>query len=212
VLTIIDLTRRLTSRSLSYPGTHVALTTTRIDLGTPDARLTYLSHLDLHAGTHIDAPLHFVPGADGVLDLGIPVLPAVVIRTEEESIPASVLPATPLDGRAVLFHTGWSHDLESGAYYQRFPHISPELANALVARGAALVGLDTPSADSPDASPQYPVHRILLRAGIPIVEGLCNLDAVELIKTAWYFAVFPLAIDEVEGAPARAVALLPSAA
>jgi arylformamidase len=207
---IIDLTRALTDHSLSYPGDRAALETVRVDLGARDARLTHLSFFDLHAGTHVDAPLHFVPGGRDVKDLGIPVRPGLLIRTREQSIPASALPDAPLDGRAVLFDTGWERDLSSAAYFDRFPFISARLAQALVERGAGIVGIDTPSADSQDAAPDYPTHRTLLTAGIPIVEGLTHLDALASIRGDWLFAIFPLPVDGMEGAPVRAVALVPT--
>jgi kynurenine formamidase len=210
VFEIIDLTRRLSIDSLSYPGDRTALELVEVDVGAPDARMTHLSHLDLHAGTHIDAPLHFVPGGSSVADLGIIIRPALVIRTRGQSIPAEALPDVPLAGCAVLLDSGWGRELSSKAYHDRFAFVSPKLAAAIVDRGVAIVGIDTPSVDSANAAPAYPAHRILLGAGVPIVEGLCNLEALSEIAEDWYFAVFPLSIDGVEGAPARAVALVPT--
>jgi kynurenine formamidase len=205
---IIDLTRTLTERSLSYPGTATAVRPVQVDIGAPGARLTQLSFFDLHAGTHIDAPLHFVPGGTDVASLGILLFPGIVVRAQTRSIPAEILGNLPIEGRAVLFDTGWQHDLASPSYHTDFAFISAPLAQALVERGATLVGIDTPSVDAADAAPDYTAHRTLLNAGIPIVEGLCHLDRLADPQAAWDFAVFPLALAGVEGAPARAVALL----
>ena len=163
-------------------------------------------HLYSHAGTHMDAPLHFVPGGSDIADLGIPFYPAIVVRTRERSIPADALPAASLDGCAVLFDTGWAVDPESRAYFEGYSAISPELARELVARGAALVGIDTPSADPLDPALGCPSHRILLGAGVPIVEGLCNLGAVPNTPGALWFGCFPLKLEGVDGSPVRAVA------
>jgi len=79
-------------------------------------------------------------------------------------------------------------------------------SSELVARGAALVGIDTPSADPLDPVLGCPSHRILLGAGIPIVEGLCNLGAVPNTPGSLWFGCFPLKFEGVDGSPVRAVA------
>ena len=76
----------------------------------------------------------------------------------------------------------------------------------LIERGAKLVGLDTPSPD-PVAPMGFPVHRALLRAGIPIVEGLWNLGRLAEMERPCWFSAFPLAIEGIEGCPVRAVAI-----
>jgi len=206
MLTIIDLTRRLTARSLSYPGDRLGVEIRTVDAGDPDVHVTHLAYLDMHLGTHMDAPLHFVRGASDITDLGTPLRPAVVVRSRERSIPARVLPAIPLEGRAVLFDTGWVVDPESRAYFEGYSAISPELARELVARGAALVGIDTPSADPLDPALGCPSHRILLGAGIPIVEGLCNLSELPDTPGIVWFAAFAMKLEGVDGSPVRAVA------
>ncbi|MCX6094056.1 MAG: cyclase family protein, partial [Candidatus Bipolaricaulota bacterium] len=173
MFSIVDLTRQLTRRSLSYPGDQIGVTATTVDVGHPEVRVTHLTHLDMHLGTHMDAPLHFIPGGPDIAALGLALRPAVVVRTRERTIPAHVLPETPLKGLAVLFDTGWTVGPESPAYYEGYPHLSTVLAETLVSRGVGLVGIDTPSVDANAPANDFPVHRILLGAGIPIVEGLC---------------------------------------
>jgi arylformamidase len=208
VFEIIDLTRRLTKQTLQFPGDQPGLVAEAVDLGRPDAHLTHVSHLDLHLGTHIDAPLHFVPGAADVAALDLALYPAVVVDTREHEVSPGVLPAQSLRGCAVLFSTGWTIDAESPAYFAGFPHLSPKTAAELVDRGAALVGIDTPSVDPNDPTSRYPAHRILLGAGIPIVEGLCNLDRLPDGLDAFQFACFPLKLEGLDGSPVRAVAFL----
>ncbi len=202
----IDLTRRLTPKSLSYPGDCVGLDIRTGDASDPDVHVTHLAHLDMHLGTHMDAPIHFVPGASDIVDLGVPFHPAIVIRSREHSIPSEVLPGIPLDGRAVLFDTGWEAELDASAYFESYSYLSPELARDLVARGAALIGIDTPSVDPIDSDLECPSHRILLGAGIPIVEGLCNLRALPNGSGSLWFGAFPLKLEGADGSPVRAVA------
>ena len=204
---IVDLTRRLTHRTLEFPGELPGLVTVRVDLGVEDVQLTHIAHFDLHLGTHIDAPLHFIPGGADVASLELALLPAVVIRTRERRIRPTALPAEPLEGFAVLFDTGWTIDAESPAYFEGFPHLSPEIGAELVNRGVALVGIDSPSVDPADSVMKCAAHRALLSAGIPIVEGLCNLDRIPREVGPLWFAAFPLKIDGAEGSPVRAAVL-----
>ena len=208
MFTLIDLTRRLTAGSLSYPGDRVGVDVRTVDVGDPDVQVTHLAHLDMHVGTHMDAPLHFVPGASDIVGLGIPFRQAIVIRAHERSISARALPPTELDGCAVLFDTGWTADPESRAYFEGYSHISPELARALVSRGVALVGIDTPSADPIAPALKCPSHRILLGAGIPIVEGLCNMSTLPDAPGIVWFGAFALKLEGVDGSPVRAVAFV----
>ena len=113
MFTIVDLTRQLTHRSLSYPGDRVGVAVTMVDVGDPEVRLTHLTHLDMHLGTHIDAPLHFIPGALDVVALGLALRPGLVVRTRDRTIPASVLTQTSLKGRAVMLDNGWTVGPES---------------------------------------------------------------------------------------------------
>jgi len=210
MFTIVDLTRKLTRGSLSYPGDQIGVVASAVDGGDPEARVTQLSRLDMHLGTHMDAPLHFIPGGSDIAALGLTAWPGVVIRTREHIVLESALPRTSLEGCAVLFDTGWTASLESPAYYEGFPYLSTELAEALVSRGATMVGVDTPSVDAVDSAPCYPAHRALLGAGILIVEGLCNLDRLPGRAGAFWFAAFSLKIEGADGSPVRAVALLPA--
>ncbi|MDD5646238.1 MAG: cyclase family protein [Candidatus Bipolaricaulis sp.] len=204
---IVDLTRRLSDRTLQFPGDERGLVMQRIDLGVPDVQLTHIAHFDLHLGTHIDAPLHFIPGGADVASLELALLPAVVIRTRERRIRPTALPAEPLEGFAVLFDTGWTIDAESRAYFEGFPYLSLETAAELVDRGAAVVGIDSPSVDRVDADLSSPAHRVLLGAGVPIVEGLCDLDRIPREVGPLWFAAFPLKIGGAEGSPVRAAVL-----
>ncbi len=208
--TLIDLTRTLTARVLSYPGDRLAVALGRADPADPGSRVSWLAHLDLHAGTHMDAPRHFVPGGADIASLPLQLLPALVVRCRPQRIPLEALPAGTLRGCAVLFDTGWRHGAETPAYFQGFPHLDEDTARELVARGAALVGIDTPSVDPADAAGDYPAHRVLLEAGVLIVEGLWGLDRMPDERGRAQFAVFPIKLGEADGAPARAVALVES--
>jgi len=204
---LIDLTRPLSPETLSYPGSSKALGIAQIDMGDPECMVSQLTHLDLHAGTHMDAPLHFAPGGKGLLDLGLQLLPVVIVRVQGAEIGANQIPSE-IAGSAVLFDCRWPHETSDPNYFLEYPTLTESAAQALIDRQAALAGFDTPSPD-PVSPPDYRTHRMLLRAGIPIVEGLTNLSTLPDDGQGIWFAAFPLAVAGVEGASVRAVVLQP---
>ena len=205
---LIDLTQTLTAESLSYPGDSPGLKLKSIDTGLPAMHLSQIVSFDPHCGTHIDAPLHFMPGGKDVSDLPLGVLPAEVIKCAGPVITSAMLPSRGLQGKAVLFSTGWASRMGTAAYFDGYPALTKDAANHLVEAGIALVGIDTPSVDPANAHPEYPAHRALLGAGIPIVEGLCGLAQLIDEPGPIRFAAFPLKVRGLEGSPVRAVAIL----
>ncbi|MCK5247570.1 cyclase family protein, partial [Candidatus Bipolaricaulota bacterium] len=209
IMQIIDLSLKMKNGSLSYPGTAPGIVLEQVDIGFPGCTVSRFTHFDVHCGTHFDAPFHFVPGADDVAVTPL-ILPEIVfISTSESPLSLDVLKSAPsLEGKAILFSTGWEDRAGTKEFFEGFPVLSEALAKHLVAQNAALVGLDSPSVDV--SVGDYPVHRLLLGAGIPIVEGLVNLRSLlphlEAGKTVRLTA-FPLRIQGLEGSPVRAVAL-----
>ncbi|MBC7922680.1 MAG: cyclase family protein, partial [Ferruginibacter sp.] len=82
-----------------------------------------------------------------------------------------------LAGKAVLVHTGWDRHWRTDAYFTDHPYLTQDAAEFLVAARARLVGIDSHNIDD-TVGRSRPVHTILLRHDIPIVEHLCNLAAL----------------------------------
>jgi arylformamidase len=209
---IIDLTLELKDGSLSYPGTAAGVELEQLRPPASGSVLTRFAHLDAHCGTHLDAPLHFVPEAADVATLPLMFPEIVVIPAPEGPIPVTILPPrSEWSGRAVLFSTGWERFAGTKRFFAGFPYLETELAQQLIDGDVALVGLDSPSVDG--TSGDYPVHRMLLSAGIPIIEGLTNLT---ILRSALHsgerarLAAFPLRVRGLEGSVIRAVAIVES--
>ncbi|HTN73304.1 MAG TPA: cyclase family protein, partial [Methylomirabilota bacterium] len=100
-------------------------------------------HSSAHAGTHVDAPFHFVPDGPTIesLPLEIFIGPARVCAIE----PGSRITATDVTGAAlqgetrVLFKTRNSSLLQKGEYDPSFASFSVDGAKALVDLGVRLV-------------------------------------------------------------------------
>jgi len=161
-------------------------------------------HSSAHAGTHVDAPFHFVPDGPTIesLPLEIFIGPARVCAIE----PGSRITATDVTGAAlqgetrVLFKTRNSSLLQKGEYDPSFASFSVDGAKALVDLGVRLVGLDYLSAAAADE--QVPVHRAFLDHGVVLLEGI-DLSAVP--PGRYELICFPVKIAGSDGAPCRAV-------
>ncbi len=189
--------------------------------------------LSEHAGTHMDAPVHFAQGQAGIE--GIPVErlmgPAVVIdvraavagdrdyRLSLEDIQRwEAKHGTIPSGAVVMMLTGW------GAYWKdreryfgtatpnlaatlHFPGFSKEVAEFLVAeRHIHGVGIDTPSIDY-GGSQDFVVHRILSVAGLYGLENVARLE--EVPPSGATIVALPMKIAGGTGAPVRIIAILP---
>lgn len=156
-----------------------------------------------HTGTHIDAPLHYVPGGPS-LDAWDPeatVGPARVVLVEGDAITAEALEAVdPQRGERLLFRTSNSERCWCGACFRkRFVAVTPDGARALADRGVRTVGIDYLSI-GPYGEAGDETHRILLGAGIWVIEGL-NLAGVE--PGTCELICLPLKIRGGDGGPAR---------
>jgi arylformamidase len=160
-----------------------------------------------HTGTHVDAPLHFIPGGRSVeaLDLNVLVGPARVVQAlEAEVIDASLLESLDLPAGAarLLFHTRNSRFWANGEPGFREDYVALDASGAqwIVDHGVRLVGVDYLSVAlfNDTVAP----HRILLEAGVIPVEGL-NLTGIE--PGEYQLACLPLKVGGGDGAPCRAV-------
>jgi kynurenine formamidase len=216
-MTLVDLSHPITDGLVTYPGLPAVSVGTHLSRET--SRERYAPGTEFHigcismvgnTGTYLDTPFHrFADGWDlAALDLATIVdVPGVVLDGESEG-PTDVgaLAGHDVAGRAVLVRTGWDRHFGTDAYGDsRHPHISTALAEALVAGGAALVGIDSVNVDG-TATGERPVHTIVLRAGIPIVEHLRGLDV--LGDRSFRFTAVPAPVVGMGTFPVRAYARL----
>ena len=160
-----------------------------------------------HTGTHVDAPLHFIPDGRSVeaLDLNVLVGPALVVEAlAAEVIDAGLLASLdlPAETTRLLFHTRNSGYWASGEPGFREDYVALDASGAqwIVDHGFRLLGVDylSVAAFTDTVTP----HRILLGAGVIAVEGL-NLTGIE--SGEYHLACLPLKVGGSDGGPCRAV-------
>ena len=169
-----------------------------------DSATVSVLSLGSHTGTHVDAPSHFLDGADGVEKLSLDALvgPAYVAEFSGDShITAAdiVSLAVPADCRRLLFKTRNSSLWNDPDFHTDFIALAPDGARALTERGMQLVGIDYLSIERFHARP-HEVHQTLLASGIVILEGL---DLRQVTAGHYFLVCAPLNVVGAEGAPAR---------
>lgn len=205
---IIDISVPLSPSLPVWPGDPQIVLERYRALSRGDASNDSRFACSVHAGTHVDAPLHFIENGTTVEQLALDILmgPATVIELPEVNvITPDLLEARklPPEAERLLFKTKNSDLwLDTGHEFNPdFVALSPESADWMVARGIKLVGIDYLSIQMfNDAEPL--THRILLEAGIIILEGL-NLREVN--PGVYQLICLPLKLAGSEGAPARAI-------
>ncbi|MGH7068647.1 MAG: cyclase family protein [Acetobacteraceae bacterium] len=175
-----------------------------------------------HAGTHIDAPVHFDerPGA-----LSIDEMPLSDFFTEAVCLDLSAKPlksdvgiddlqraeaeaGTPIHpGDTVLLHMDF-HRRAAGTdvYLTDFPGLTKASATWLGRKRIKMFGVEAVSPGRPGRN-NFEVHHVCRDMGFTHIEGLVNLDQL-VGKGRFRFIGFPLKIRGGTGSPIRAVAWL----
>ena len=164
--------------------------------------------MDVHTGTHVEAPLHFLEGGATIDTVPIErfVGEARVVKVDGEAVTAAALEALGLeaDPPRLLIRTANSDRWAKGwgPFDRAYVALTADASQWLVDRGFELVGLDHLSIQRFEDGPE--THRILMRAGVTILEGL-NLAGVE--PGIYTLVCAPIRLAGTEAAPARALLL-----
>jgi arylformamidase len=205
---IIDITAPLTDSLPVWPGDpSPEIQISRIESDEGIIHITSLK-FGAHTGTHVDAPLHFLPEGGGVADLDLRSLigPALVVDVGDVSIiDHEVLDRVVGDRVAdrLLFRSARNRgELAHTKFFEEYTALSPDGARWVVSRGIRLVGIDYLSV-GPFKGGNGDTHRTLLGRHVVIVEGL-ELGNVE--PGEYVLVCLPLKLPY-DGAPCRAVLL-----
>jgi arylformamidase len=202
----IDISLPLRNAMVAWPGDAPFERTSTLAIANGDeCNLSQIS-TTAHIGTHMDAPRHYL--ADGA---GIETMPiaasigrarVIEIRDPDVIRTSELEPHHLVKGERVLFKTSNSANCWKTDHFQRkYVYIPPDTAHYLAERGVQTVGIDYLSVGGFESGGAE-THRILLQAGIWIIEGLF-LEHVE--PGDYELVCLPLKIIGGDGAPARAV-------
>jgi arylformamidase len=203
---IFDVTVAISEKMPIYAGDPPALVESAKQLSAGESSNVSRLAFGAHTGTHVDAPNHFIDGSRRVdqLDLNKLIGQCRVVRVPDEVQTIDPEHIGDIEGiERVLFKTKNSAYWNESGFHSDFAHLSPAAADALVAGGVKLVGIDYLSIER-FHSGDHAVHKAFLSKEIVILEGL-DLRAVE--PGDYELICLPLKYvgGEGDGAPARAV-------
>lgn len=161
-----------------------------------------------NTGTYLDSPFHrFADGKDlSELSLEqLAYLEGVLIHIPQSNgriIDEHWFAGLDVRGKSVLIHTGWARHWKTDQYFEGHPYLTEAAAQTLKAGGVTLVGIDTYNIDD-ITDGRRPVHTVLLGADIPIVEHMCNLEAIPADRPFQFYAV-PVKVKAFGTFPVRA--------
>jgi arylformamidase len=181
--------------------------------------------MSLHTGCHVESALHCIENGESIdqvdlervigsaviLDL-TPVAERALIDVSDLERARKLLVAqneTIQIGDILLLRTDWAQRaIGTPVYFPQSPGLTESAARWLVDQRPKCIGCDffeEPAAREPGwTADQFVVHRTILSAGIPLVEGLVNL--VELPSRCQFCAPF-YRFAGIDSALARAFAI-----
>jgi arylformamidase len=199
---LYDISREIAASSVVYPGDASANVSPICEIG--EAAPCHIMNLGLstHYLTHVDVPAHFIKGGASLDDIALSRFtgPAVVVEAGGSVITAADVPVVPPDVN-VLFKTRNSDQPTEAPFREDHVYLAEDAARALSDAGVNLVGIDYISIDR-FGDENYPAHRLLLGAGILILEGL---DLTGVNPGRYRLCAFPLRVASGDGSPVRAV-------
>jgi len=210
---IIDLSHTLSSSISVYPGSeHPVIKNTAL-LEQKGYREKDLA-VSTHHGTHIDLPCHLL--SEGLHTGNAPperFYGKGMVMDFRSFDPGVIIHVDILQHRKaeisnisfLLLLTGMDRYWKTPAYTGKYPVLGKEAAEYLAQFHLKGIGIDTLSVD-PVGDPELPVHKTLLSANIIIIENLTGLE--KLLGKEFIFCCFPLKIEEGDGSPVRACAIM----
>jgi arylformamidase len=174
-------------------------------------------HMRLHAGSHVDAPEHFVKGGKQIHELPLETFygPAVIADVRHR-MPGGGITAPDLDkaagthlqpGERLLLRTDCNVDYDGSMEWQkRSPYLTDDAIDWCLERRTVIVGFDMyHGADAPDSSVVFNTSLRFQKAGVVTMPYLKNLGAIS--KKRVTLIALPLKMIGVEASPIRAVVL-----
>ena len=158
----------------------------------------------MHTGTHVDAPLHFVPEGKTIdqipLDRLLRSCRVLDLTSVRGGIEVQDLQQWSIKGGEFIILKTRNSLQTRREFDPEFVYVTGEAAEYLVNVGIDGVGIDALGIER--SQPDHRTHRLLLSHGILIIEGL---QLAEVPPGEYMMSALPLAVPGAEAAPARVV-------
>ncbi|MGE5557638.1 MAG: cyclase family protein [Bacillota bacterium] len=200
-----DVTLELSPETVVYPGDAEVCIREVQRISRGDTCNVSAITLSSHAGTHMDAPRHFVENGQTVdelpLDYFLGKARVVCIDKKGALTAADLARISPQKNERLLLKTGNSALLSEKKFVTSYTYLEPCAARLLADAGIRTLGFDYLSVEKYGAA-EPEVHRILLGSGIVIIEGLVLQD---VSPGEYELTALPLRLAGCDGSPVRAV-------
>lgn len=206
---IIDLTQNINEIMPVYPGTDrpsITNATTIENEGFAEKLIKMYSH----TGTHIDAPAHMLQNGSTLDNFNVDkfIGKAIIIDCEVQKITKNLIMSN-IEQKGnidfIILNTGWSSKWGIDDYFYNFPILEADASSYISQLGLKGIGLDCISIDAV-GSDKMENHIKIFNSNMIIIENLCNLD--QLVNKEFIFSSLPLKIENSDGSPTRAIAIL----
>jgi kynurenine formamidase len=172
--------------------------------------------MNVHTGTHLDAPYHFFPEGAKIDEIPLEKFQGKAILIDLRTIlkPKEGITVSHLNkysslikpGDIAVFNTGWGKKRAlTSEYYHDWPYLTAEGAQWLLSKEVKGVGTDGMSMGGWFEGTGRPCHEILLKVGVWLLEEL-NIPDELMRHEACYLMAFPLKLRGFSGSPVRAIA------
>ena len=225
---MIDLSREIYHRTQSHPSHPPVVMTVwndhsekKVAGGTTFTSKALSITFSDHAGTHVDAPVHFDPRPEALSIDQVPLerfyTSAICLNLSQVSIKHAItVPEmeTALEasgeeirqGDTVLLYMATNERLlGKPGYLHDFPGLALESVHWLADRGIGMFGVEAIS-PAPEGELNFQAHMACAERGITHMECLANLDKL-VGRGRFRFVGFPLKIRGGTASPIRAVAI-----
>ena len=213
----IDLSHIITNGMVTYPGLPAPVIGTHLSREAAEeiyepGTTFQIGQIEIctNTGTYLDVPFHRYADGHDLTGLSLDRVAGVdavcLDRRGETEITLTTDELRGCEGKAVLILTGHAGKWGTNGYFSDHPHLTEAAAVALVEARVACVGIDTFNIDD-TVGKARPVHTVLLRQEIPIVEHMTNLD--QLPASGFTFTAVPPKIEGAGTFTVRAFATLP---
>lgn len=161
--------------------------------------------MNMHTGTHVDAPAHFLKDGKTIEHVSLdslvgPCRVLDVTKVEDKIMPEDLLSHNIEAGERILLKTKNSSFPLTGQFHKEFIYLEQSAAQFLADKKIKTVALDYLGIER--NQPNHETHEILFTHDITIIEGI-RLKDVE--PCSYHLYCLPLALQGTEAAPARAL-------
>jgi arylformamidase len=215
---VLDLSVEVSTETVGPPSTNVKVEMEQFHRGPGFWQVSSI-HASVHTGTHIDTPLHCYEDGSTTSDATVEDLSGPVALFQLTKGPSEPVTGEDLEtanpgiapGDVAVLATGWTDKMwgDFPHYYTESPYLAESGALWLVEKKPRAVVFDffeEECARKKDfTSEEFIVHRILLGAGIYLVEHATRLSELVGVPATIYAAFYKLA--DCDGSPARLFAI-----